>query len=171
MSIFKTIGSGLGKVGRFLLGNADEIAGVIALAGPGKFKTVARLVLLGLPVVRKIFAKGESDMGNPFTELVDALIKAIAGAKEKSGIELLLAIVPALTEVAGVAQYISSNDKAVWMPVLKEALDAKIGSEPGALIGDQPNAVIKIDLPWLPVEMVSDLILNAVESSLLKKTA
>jgi len=164
----KQMGINLKKILRGSLSVLKEGASIVLLVGPRKWKAVAMVIIGLVPRLKKLIPKkkGGSTV-NEFESAIRKIIEAVVGLGEKSGLEKALALVPALLAIQEVSSAIQGVSKDEYVPKLKEALDNLIGSEENALIGDGANAIIKVDLKYVSVEKLTDLILDSAEKALL----
>lgn len=168
MSIFTKTKKRLAIWGRSLRSVAEIATPIVALFGPGKYARAVKIALAVIPVIGKLITRNKNGetMDNVFTRFVDATVKA--ATTEATGLDKIVSFIPAITAAANLAEEIKDQEKAIWVPKLRDALDARIGSEPEALIGDHENALIKIDIAWVPIETISDIAINLLEAQLLK---
>jgi hypothetical protein len=182
------VGFSLKKIGRGILGGAKKVAGtgvkIVKAAAPiaatvlpaGKIRNAARIISAALPAVTRIIkpligGKKMADETNKIEMGVRAFVEAIATMQGKAGIELVMHFAPVLLAVKGIYDAIAGQEKSVWVPLVRAALDNCIGDEEDALIGTAAGALIKINVPLLPAETVSDFLFGLLEQQLMKDAA
>ena len=136
---------------------------VLTVVGGTRAK-VAGAALSAVPSVVNLFKRKDSTV-NPLESAIREIISLVVNVKNKSGIELMMALVPLLLTIQKISGEIKGFSKAEFVPKVREALDNLIGSEPDALIG--PNGQIVIDIKYVDEEKLSDLIIEAIEEALL----
>lgn len=144
-----------------------------ALSPAGKVRTVARAATAVIPLLNKVIkplfgGNSMSDDQNKIEVGVRAFVEAIASMQGKVGLALIMHFAPVLLAVNGIYDAIAGKPKSEWVPLVRAALDNCVGNEPDALIGSSPTAMIKIDVPLLPDEEISDFLFGLLEKQLLK---
>ena len=157
---------------------AGKAIGLVKVAAPialmvlpgGKVTKAIGIASKVLPIVKTLISKIRRNGMNPFEKLVRDLIETLVGLKSASGLDIAFALVPVLLNARGVLNIVQSQDRAIWAPQLKAALDGMIGDEPDAIIGPGANCKIRVDLKYVSVEKLSDLIFDSLEKALLAQT-
>jgi len=122
---------------------------------------------------RIVKPKGADVMSDPskLEKAIREVVATIIASRKKSGVELAIALVPMMLDLKSIMDGIKDVPETEWIPNLKIALDNLIGEEEDALIGPRETALLKVDIPYIGLEAVSDLILQAAENAMLLKAA
>ena len=107
---------------------------------------------------------------NPLEAIIRKLVAAIAAAKGKSGLELAIMIIPLAMEIQQAVAALKGVDQVHLVVAMREAIDNVVGNEPDALIGPNDNALIKVDVPYVGLEAITDLLLTGAENAYLAQS-
>lgn len=142
---------------------------IIDLAAPAPVRKLIKGIGLVLgPVARIIKPKGANRM-NKIERALRDITRIVIEARKKSGLELAMCLVPMMLDIKSIMDSIHDVPPAEWLPEMRAALDGLIGSEANAMIGPGDQALIKVDVPYVGLEAVSDLILQGAENAILAK--
>ena len=136
-------------------------------------KVVKSAAVLAKSAVKLVKPKGANIMNDSvkIEKAIREIVEAIIASRKKSGLELAVALVPMMIDIKSIMDSIKDIPEAEWVPNLRTALDNLIGEEENALIGPHEAALVKVDIPYVGLEEVSDLILRTAEKAILAKAA
>ncbi len=177
MSIFK-------KVAKFASKSVKAVSGVVAKARP----VLAPVYDVVIPTPVKKALKTAATVASTAEKIHDAIdarngvkkmpdmvqleeqaqrfVEAVGNCESAKGLDLLGYVFEAGDALNDMRNAVKDEPVETWSPQLRQLLDRYIGSEDTAIIGDGPNVKIRINVPFLGTEMVSDLLLIAMEKAI-----
>lgn len=95
-------------------------------------------------------------------------VESIGACESAKGLDLIGHVFEAGDALSDIREQVKETPPEEWTPAVRELLDKYIGSEDTALIGDGPNVKLRINIPFIGAETVTDLLLMAFEKALRK---
>ena len=114
-----------------------------------------KLVLSLAGKLKNLLRKKDSKM-NEFEKAARTLVRTIDDFQDATGVDKALLLLPLLTSAKEISEALK-GDPIELNPKVKQAFDNLIGDEENALIGTHPNAHIRVNTGFLPLEQLSDI--------------